>query len=62
MHDEMSPRPSQDPPSTLMQFLAAQAVTLPARDDGTSVVVATTNVGHLNRFVPVRRGQEIQIT
>ena len=40
-------------------ILAAQAVTLPAHDGGTSVIVATTNVGHLNRFVPARRWQEI---
>ena len=40
-------------------ILAAQAVTLPADEDGASVVVATSNVGHLNRFVPARRWQEI---
>ncbi len=36
-------------------ILAAQAATL----DASSVVVATTNVGHLSRFVPARIWQDI---
>ena len=39
-------------------ILAAQAV-LAGRDGQSAVVVATTNVGHLSRFVEARRWQDI---
>lgn len=40
-------------------ILAAQAVIL-ARQTGDTVVIATTNVGHLSRFAPAQRWQDIQ--
>lgn len=40
-------------------ILAAQAVIF-ARLTGDTVVIATTNVGHLSRFVPAQRWQDIQ--
>jgi hypothetical protein len=39
-------------------ILAAQALLLAQQGD--PVVIATTNVGHLSRFVPAQRWQDIQ--
>jgi hypothetical protein len=39
-------------------ILAAQAFLLSQQGD--PIVIATTNVGHLSRFVPAQRWQDIQ--
>jgi predicted nucleic acid-binding protein len=39
-------------------ILAAQAVML-ARQERDSVVIATTNIGHLSRFAPAQRWQDV---
>lgn len=40
-------------------ILAAQAIAL-ARHENDTVIIATTNVGHLSRFAPAQRWQDIQ--
>lgn len=40
-------------------ILAGQAAALAASEEGADILVATTNVGHLSRFVPAREWQEI---
>jgi predicted nucleic acid-binding protein len=41
-------------------ILAAQAAVLERGEDGANVVVATTNVGHLSRFVSAKRWEQIR--
>ncbi|MCA1716968.1 MAG: nuclease [Actinobacteria bacterium] len=43
-------------------ILAAQAVVLERGEDDVNVVVATTNVGHLSRFVSAKRWEQIDQT
>ena len=41
-------------------ILAAQAEMI--RSGGDDVTIATTNVGHLSRFVPAQAWQEVNVT